>query len=84
MPWSKKKGLTTYSRNNSTAWQKMSKTSKRWWNRTTELLDPYPEPKPLSASDSKSESGWFSGWFGKKDERKFDSVNDFLSQPIPK
>jgi len=62
----------------------MSNTSKRWWNKTTELLDPYPEPKPqtyVSNQDSKKpKSNWFSGMFQKQEFNEPKTANEFLRQ----
>ncbi len=78
--------ITSYSRSNTSTWGKMSKTSKRWFSKTAEMLDPYPDPKPStyysSSSDSpKSKSGWFSGWFDKKESDVPKTANDFLGRP---
>ena len=86
-PWSNS-GLrtTSYSRSNTSTWGKVSKTSKRWFNKTAEMLDPYPDPKPSTYYSNSSEapkpnSSWFSGWFEKKDSGEPKTANDFLSRP---
>ena len=85
MPWSSSSPrVNTYSRNNTSAWGKMTKTSKRWWNKTTDLLDPYPDPKPTtySTADSKpSKPSFWSGWLGSKEPEGPRTANDFLAQP---
>lgn len=83
LPWSKPKGPTSYSTNNKTTVQKMSQASKRWWNKTAELLDPYPEPKTKSVT-SESGKSWFSWFGGAKEERRYNNVPDFLGGEMPK
>ena len=84
-PWSNN-GLrtTSYSRSNTSTWGKVSKTSKRWFNKTAEILDPYPDPKPstyTNNSDSKkSKPGFFSGWFQSKEPDGPTTVNGFFAQ----
>ena len=85
MPWSKSgPQVSSYSRSNTSTWSKMSNTSKRWWNKTTELLDPYPAPKPapyVSSSDSqKPKSNWFTGMFKKQESTEPRTANEFLRQ----
>ena len=89
MPWSSSSPrVTSYSRSNTSSWSKMSKTSKRWWNKTTEMLDPYPDPKPptyTSSSESqKSKSSWFTGWFQSKEPEGPKTANDFFRQEMVK
>ena len=65
----------------------MSKSSKRWWNKTTQLLDPYPDPKPpkySSTSEKAKKSNWFTGMFKTKEPEKVNNVTDFLKLPSPK
>lgn len=92
MPWSSKSPRSnsysnSYSRSNTSTLGKMSKTTKRWWNTTTEWLDPYPEPKPQSYSSSsdskKSNTNWFTGMFEKEDTNRPMNEIDFLRQPTP-
>jgi len=86
MPWSSTGPRpSSYSRSKSSTWDRMGKTSKRWWNKTTEMLDPYPDPKPStyysSNSDSqKSKRGWFDGWFGAKESEGPKTANEFFRQ----
>ena len=85
MPWSKTGPRTSsYSRSNTSTWGKMSATSKRWWNKTTEMLDPYPDPKPstyVSSSDSKKpKSSWLGGMFQKQESTEPRTANEFLRQ----
>lgn len=91
MPWSKPKPrVSSYQKKNNSAWNSMSKTTKKWWNKTTELLDPYPDPKPpvdSSVADAnKKKSGWFSwaGW-GKSEKKETETMGlpDFLRQKAP-
>jgi len=90
MPWanSNTPRVNSYSRNNSSTWNRMSKTSKRWWNKTTELLDPYPDPKPSTYSSlgetANSKGNWFTGMFSKKESDAPKTVPDFLRQESPK
>jgi len=65
-----------------TTWQKFQDGSKRAWRKTLDILDPYPEPKPPSAS-SNSKNNWMSGW-GQPKEKKINSVPDFLKQESPR
>ena len=88
MPWSTKgHRVNSYSRSNTSTLGKMSKTTKRWWNTTTEWLDPYPDPKPSahsSSSDSKkSNSNWFTGIFQKEETNRPMNEIDFLRQEKP-
>ncbi len=83
-----RKTTNSYSQSNSTAWQRLSKTSKRWWTKTSETLSPYPSETNSSydqqASSSKPKSSYFSGWFGKEQKKdEFGTVPDFLRQPMP-
>ncbi len=86
MPWSSSNSskMTSYSRSNTSTWGKMSKASKRWWNKTTELLDPYPEPKPQTystGSDKKAKPGIFQSWFSPKEPEGPRTANEFLGDP---
>ena len=80
MPWSKpsKPTITSYKKKEETSWDKFSKGSKKFWAKTAEVLDPYPEPKPAGATDKKP--SMFSGWFKQDDGKKVETVNDFLGQ----
>ena len=86
MPWSKSgPKVGSYSRNKGSTWDKMSRTSKRWWNKTAEMLDPYPEPAPEKYTPEKPKTNWFTGWFSKKDDgKKIETVPEWLGQPSPK
>ena len=79
--WSSTKAPRSYAPRKTT-FQKFQDGSKQAWRKTAEFLDPYPPPKPASASNSKK-SGWFSGW-SKPKEEKIGSVSDFLKQESPK
>ena len=82
--WSSDKKASSYSRNNKTTMQKISQTSKRWWNNTLEFLDPYAPPKERPNS-SASDSGFFGKMFGSKEgSPKFNSVPEWAGQPMPK
>ncbi len=83
--WPKSKPVaTSYSQNNKSTWQKMTMTSKRWWRKTAEVLDPYPEPKlESSMASSSKKSNWMTDWM-QPEERKFNSVNDWAGQPMLK
>ena len=86
MPWSSNTPrVSSYSRSNTSAWSKVSKTSKRWWNRTTELLDPYPDPTPPSYSTTsgsqKAKPSYFQSWFSAKEPDEPKTPNDFLGRP---
>jgi hypothetical protein len=65
-----------------TTWQKFQDGSKRAWRKTLDVLDPYPDPKPPSAS-SNSKNNWMSSW-GQSKEKKINSVPDFLKQESPR
>ncbi|MEI7462158.1 MAG: hypothetical protein WCK15_22420 [Pirellula sp.] len=65
----------------------MNKTSKRWWNKTTELLDPYPDPKPAKYSSTPRKapkSNWLPQMFQPKEPETVNNVTDFLKLPPPK
>jgi hypothetical protein len=79
MPWSSKQPSSSYSRNNNSTWDRMKKSSKRFWAKTAEVLDPYPDPKPPT-SEPKKDSGFFS-WFKRDEPKQVKTVGDFLSQP---
>ncbi len=86
-PFSKKK---TTAKKKPSALSKMSKSTKAWWKKTTELLDPYPDdPMPRESStyvekDTKPKGSWMSGlWGSKKKEQEYETVNDFLGSPTP-
>ncbi len=86
MPWSNSSSprVSSYSRSNASTWGKMSAASKRWWSKTAEVLDPYPDPKPstyVSSSDSKKpKSNWFTGMFQKQESSEPRTANEFLRQ----
>lgn len=70
----------------------MGSTSKRWWNNTTEYLNPFdsePAPKahgyqPQLQTQTKSGSGMF-GWMGREERNEEPKdVNEFLRQPRPR
>lgn len=89
MPWSSNnQRVSSYPRSNASSWKKVSNTSKRWWNKTTELLDPYPDPKPSTytsnSNSQKSKSSWFSGWFSSKEPDVPRTANDFLAGEMVK
>lgn len=82
--WTSDKQASSYSKSNKTTMQKISQTSKRWWNNTLEFLDPYAPPKERPNS-AQSEPGFFGKLFGPKDTGpKFNSVPEWASQPMPK
>lgn len=82
--WTSEKKTSSYSRSNKTTMQKISQTSKRWWDNTLEFLDPYAPPKERPNSPP-SEPGFFNKLFGPKDNGpKFNSVPEWASQPMPK
>lgn len=82
--WTSEKKASSYSRSNKTTMQKISQTSKRWWNNTLEFLDPYAPPKERPNS-SQSDPGFFGKLFGPKDTGpKFNSVPEWAGQPMPK
>lgn len=82
--------IRSYSTNNKTTYEKMTASAKNAWKKTTDFLDPYPDPKPKSVvAPTKKKSSWFGGsdedggWWG-KEEKKKQSVPDFLGQEMPK
>lgn len=59
-------------------WSGVKRTTRKAWNSTTNLLDPYPETK------KKSGPGLFSTLFSPPPEpRNVTTVGDFLAQPSP-
>ena len=87
MPWSKNQNFRSYSKPKTSTWNQMSRTSKRWWNKTTELLDPYPDPKPPKYSPTPGKapkSNWFTRMFQPKEPEKPRTVPEFLRQESPK
>ena len=86
MPWSQNQPPRSYQPKTST-WNQMSKTSKRWWNKTIALLDPYPEPQSPKYSPTAgkaSKPNWFTRMFQPKEPEKPRTVPEFLSQESPK
>jgi len=86
MPWSKgSPRVSSYSPSKKSTLDKMSGTSKRWWNKTTAALDPYPDPEPTinySQSDSeKPKSNWFSGKSKKQESNDPRTANELLGYP---
>jgi hypothetical protein len=82
--------IRSYSTNNKTTYEKMTASAKEAWKKTTDFLDPYPDPKPKTVvAPTKKKSSWFGGsdedgsWWG-KEEKKKQSVPDFLGQEMPK
>ena len=87
MPWSKSPTVRSYPKSKTSTWNQVSKTSKRWWNKTTELLDPYPDPKPPKYSSppgKASKPKWFTGMFQRKEPDKRNTLEGFLGQDRPK
>lgn len=82
MPWSSpdKPVVSSYKKKEETTWDKFSSGSKKLWNKTVDVLDPYPEPKPPARNVEPKKPSFFSGWFQKKDSEDIESVNDFLRQ----
>jgi hypothetical protein len=86
MGWSRKPKPSSYSRSKATTWQKMSKTSKQWWAKTADILDPYPDPKPPvdeSVSSTKKKKASFTSWFKKEEPKEYGSVSEWLKQDMP-
>ena len=82
--------IRSYNTNNKTTYQKMTQSAKNTWKKTTDFLDPYPDPKPKSVvAPTKKKSSWFGSseesgsWWG-KEEKKKQSVPDFLGQEMPR
>jgi len=88
MPWSSNnQRVSSYNRSKTSTWKNVSTTSKRWWNKTTEMLDPYPDPKPATYTDSESQkpkSSWFTGWFSSKEPDGPRTANEFFRQDMVK
>jgi hypothetical protein len=87
MPWSKSPPVRSYPKPKTSTWNQINNTSKRWWNKTLELLDPYPEPKLPKynpPSGKKPKSNWFGGMFQPKEPPNPKTVTEFLGQDIPK
>jgi hypothetical protein len=86
MPWSQNQPPRSYQPKTST-WNQMSKTSKRWWNKTIALLDPYPEPKSPKYSPTAGKApkpNWFTGMFQPKESKKSLTLLEFLGLDRPK
>jgi hypothetical protein len=82
--WNSGKSGSSYSKNNKTTMQKVSQTSKRWWNNTLEFLDPYAPPKERPAT-ARSNPGFFGKLFGGGEPApQFNSVPEWASQPMLK
>lgn len=65
-----KQQVSTYSRNNTTGWERFKKSSKNAWNKTWEFLDPYPSnPSPPPK------------WIPQPETKKPSSVEEWLGQP---
>jgi hypothetical protein len=78
--------VSSYRRDNKSISQRMWISTKRAWNTTTSWLDPYPDPKPSSATRPAKKS-WFSGWseaWTEKDKKPSQSVSEFIGQEHPK
>ncbi len=87
MPWSKSPTVRSYTKPKASTWNQINKTSKRWWNKTTELLDPYPDPKPTKYSSTAGKapkSNWLPRMFQPKEPETVNNVTDFLKLPAPK
>jgi hypothetical protein len=87
MPWSKSPTVRSYPKSKTSTWNQVSKTSKRWWNKATELLDPYPDPKPTKNSPTAgkpSTANLFTGMFQPKEPEKRNTLEGFLGQDRPK
>jgi hypothetical protein len=65
------------------AWSKMSKTTKNWWNKTTDLLDPFPDDPAISTTEEEPSDGWLAGWFKPKPKEKYEDANEWLRQSRP-
>ena len=86
MPWSKSNPpVSSYQTSQKSTWDKMSATSKRWWNKTTAALDPYPDPKPptyIPPSDAKKpKTSWLPAVFRKQEPNEPRSVDELLNAP---
>lgn len=81
-PWTSSKSKSMRSTSSST-WSKMSKGTKRWWDATTDALDPFPDDKPASSTrNNPKESSSFWPW-GKKEESKVENMHDFMGLQRP-
>ncbi len=81
--------------NKPSMYQRMSGTTKRWWDNTTDFLNPFNDAPPPKKPEStnwwrveenppEKSKGWFSGlWQPEEKPKKLETVNDFLKQPMP-
>ncbi len=85
-----KKATNSVTTATSKAWKATSQSTKQAWKKTTEVLDPFPDKKPVSAtgasttfSKSAESKGGFSSWFRGKDaeEDRPQTINQYLGQP---
>lgn len=91
MPWSQAKPPAK--KKSPGMMSQINKSTQQSWNRTKRALDPswmFPsDSKPNKTSSvsrnkpAKQNDGMFSGWFGGKEDKELNSVNDFLAQPRP-
>jgi hypothetical protein len=68
----------------SKAWNSVSRSTKRAWKKTTDILDPFPNDTQSSLGASQASSGGGSSWFGgPKKDTKPATVQEFLRQERP-
>ncbi len=86
---------TTSKRKSASTWSKMSKATKNWWDKTVDLLDPYPDPKPVQEDSSvygnfadskkkpKTKGSWMSGLWGTKEKEEVQTIGDWMDLSRP-
>lgn len=87
--WSKSKSK---SGSKSSTYSKMTRTSKRWWDNTTDFLNPFNDGKPKTTTPQNSwqsrnkpvekKKGWFD-WMTVEDKKedRIETIGDWLRQP---
>jgi hypothetical protein len=77
---SMKKATHSVTSATSNAWKTTSRTTKQAWKKTTEVLDPFPDKKPSSAtgaSENISKSSWTNTLIAKESAAFFATVTTF-------
>ncbi len=84
-----KSGKSRVRRKEPSTFAKMTEGTKDFFGKTYDVLTPWDNNKPKKppthmgvSRRSKSDSGFFD-WFGGKEEKKIETVNDFLGQGRP-
>lgn len=92
LPWkSEDKPKAKSSRPVGSAIGRMGRTTKKWWENSVDFINPFndaPKPPPQQGyvpqnEKKKASSGGFFSWLAPPEEKRIESVNDFLSLPMP-